>query len=232
MATSPFLATVGRLSAAVALILTTLMFTPTTTLAASAVAMDQKNLVYAYGIANKLVEAQMRAKAECEKRGGVNCKPFVSCSQPGHGAIATNKQTGEFAGSCGADSTAEANRQALENCDFRAGKGSACTVALYYNDKNPVKDPLKLSFYDGRWGGSCSGGTWYKLAMISQKEIKLSICSGTGLGSCKETKGMYSPGATETIFINPTLSSRLTKLGDNEIEWKTPNRADHLTRCP
>ncbi len=231
-AKTPFLATVGRLSAAAVLLLTAFLIAPTTTLAASAVSMDQKNRIYAYGIASKLAEAQMRARAECEKRGGADCQPFVSCTQPGHGAIASNKETGEFAGSCGEASTAEANRQALENCDFRAGKANACTIALYFFDNNLTQDPLNLSFYDGRWGGSCSGGTWYKLTMASKKEIKLSICSGTSTGLCKETKGFYSPGATETIFINPTLSSRLTKLGDNEVEWKTPNRRDRLTRCP
>ena len=60
--------------------------------AASAVSVDKDKGVYAYRVDQLLGQAMENANLLCRENGGQSCSVIVSCSLPGQGAVAFQRQ--------------------------------------------------------------------------------------------------------------------------------------------
>jgi|GEM_PF-2233680 len=198
--------------------------------AASAVAVDQNQRIYATQVEPELDAAISQATNTCKEMGGQSCETVVSCFYPGHGAVAVYKPTGTYFATCGARTEKMAKDEAISACRLRMPQdGQAnCELAAHYQDKNP-RPITDRNFFSGRWSSDCGSREWYRFRFVSAWEFAIEACEG-GAQSCKALKDVYSPDQADGTFIYPTTNHKLIKLGPDKMRWE---RLDYTTlqRC-
>jgi len=207
-----------------------LAFTPRLTLAASAVAVDKNQRIFATQVESELDTAISRANKTCHEMGGNSCETVVSCFYPGHGAVAVYKPTGAYFATCGARTKKMAEDEAVSACRLRMPQDgqASCTLATHYHDKNP-RPITDRNFFSGRWSSDCGSREWYRFRFVSSWEFQVDACEG-GIDSCEALKDVYSPDQADNTFIYPTSNHKLIKLGPDKMRWE---RLDYTTlkRC-
>jgi hypothetical protein len=126
-------------------------------------------------------------RSGCMARCNSNQNSSRPNARPGasFGAIAATATTGDFYGySFGWPSQAEAEREALANCNRQAGSANACMIAVWFSNSCAA---LAIGS-DGAWGADWAGTS----AEASAKALRL--CRGEDdSGKCAVVKSFCSP---------------------------------------
>jgi hypothetical protein len=163
-------------------------------LACVAVALALNGPAIAQGGANCLFQCDSQCYGQqgpyCRSGCMARCNPNQNSSGPNtrssasFGAIAATSTTGKFYGySFGWSSQAEAEREALANCNRQAGAANACEIAVWFSDSCAA---LAIGS-DGAWGAD-----WAESTSEASANALKACRSEDDSGACEVVKSFCS----------------------------------------
>ena len=163
-------------------------------LACVAVALALNGPAIAQGRANCLFQCDSQCYGQqgpyCRSSCMARCNSNQNSSGPNtrssasFGAIAATSTTGKFFGySFGWSSQAEAEREALANCNRQAGEANACEIAVWFSDSCAA---LAIGS-DGAWGAD-----WAESTSEASANALKACRSEDDSGACEVVKSFCS----------------------------------------